>query len=253
MQKVLSSSTVASVRPATSRYISRSAFERTFKGICWANRQGFILNVEQTINWTKMGYQRPAEVDRIFQKYSAAQRHAIRRLGQPYFRCAVFENHAEYGLHTHEAVYIHRNVIDVYSEWLDTHIAGINLASYPDALDTDLRRKPCAVRQWEWFKYYMKGLDPKLVPHETRNIEIPLGATANSLFGVKRENCGLVPFDRVRLSRSMLAKAQADRGFVPAVSLYRLNCPVRYSDREYQEGLNERRWGEIRIGPIDLI
>jgi hypothetical protein len=198
------------------RGISSAQFERVYNARCFANRQGFIFNVEVTIAWKKCGVTDQDEVDASIKQLLERYRHWVADQDAPCLYIAVVEYHPDKGLHTHLALHLPWEARAKFRKWLRATLPTLRHAGEVEkgVENTDVRSEFNVWRQDRWLKYMLKGIDPveKLAlgrgvkRREWRLAEIVDFHTASQ---------GMFCINRVRISEALLHTFQKAAGFKP--------------------------------------
>lgn len=238
--------------PRPSAHITRDDMFDVYEGIGFANYEGFVFNVELSVNWYRGGnYWTGAHADKAFEAFILRYRKFCGHRGIKPRYYAVFENSRRVGLHSHIHLCFPHAQKRALRDWMTNTLVMSDGRLIPKT-DWKLRiRKDLNfVGQWKWFRYLMKGLDPALSRIE-RKICRP-GVTLNKLVGVRQRNTGVVGIKRVRVSRSIIGEEERKKaGYELQRSMPYMSESERYGTLEYRRGKAERLAREIL--PLEII
>ncbi len=226
------------VRRRPSRYIDRKTFYRIYEGIQFANYQGAVMNAELSVNWEMAGYSSPEDIDQAFEALTQRWRKYCAHRELPNFYYGVFENGKEYGYHSHLHLHVPQWTRKFFRRWLATALMLPDRSPMPSTMfEVRLHKDDHFIGQWQWFKYLMKGVDPKLNQSER---DTHGQKTFNQVMGVFRQAGGQVCIKRVRYSRSMGPKAMALVGYRAPFIGDLLTPWDKYTWAEYVRGQSDR-------------
>jgi hypothetical protein len=174
----------------------------------------------------------------------------MRRSGVPNYNYTIFERSNVFGLHSHTAIHVPSRVYAKFKRWLTRYIARLDRVGFRRRLHVRRRRETDPARaidkQWRWFKYCFKGIQPFVSPEEREVHDVAVDDTFADVFGLKHRYSGIVTLPRVRLARDMQKKARRDAAYPER--LYLIECSSRrYSDYEYRRGESDRLTEMLRM------
>lgn len=163
-----------------STHITKEQFIELYSAVCFANEYGVALNAHVCIQWSLMGYSDHSEAAKVLQD------EFIKHLASWYnFNMDNFDVHLPHelfwiythecppngGFHTHFLVGIPNEMRNEFRAWVKNRIAKIwnKKCRYDGCIKTmpkEIVKIVCPPsrpiqRQWYYFQYLCKGLDPK--------------------------------------------------------------------------------------------
>ncbi|MFD1330742.1 hypothetical protein ACFQ4O_01885 [Methylopila musalis] len=235
-------------------YIPRIWLFELYDALRFANYSGFVFNVEVTINWQKAGLKHPSQIDRSFQKLTDRYRKYASQRKIPILYYAVFENGRYMGYHSHMSFHVPDCRHGEFSKWLEQTLKegfdGISLTKF---YKPKFNRNNNVLGQWLWFQYCMKGVNPRL-----QKGEFPREDGKNTVHELMMMRFGPIPagvveIDRVRVSRSLRAKAQRAAGYVVPEDVCDVSPYLLWSDSEYRRGIADRQFEQLRRQRYEVI
>ncbi len=226
-------------------FITREEASRVHRAIRYANFRGAIMNVELTITWTLAGFETAEAINGAYEDLMErfrkfAEHHKI---WSPYY--AVFETGPEFGCHCHIGLHFPYALGKELRAWLRRTVRTVDgspcLKRVVECTIRDEVSRPGAkdnrfVAQHEWFRYCMKGLNPKVTRAE--KLEFGKDTTANRLAGVDQRKTGCVEIKRVRIARTINRGAETQWSFEHP--LFGDDSAHRFDDFEYKRGEQRR-------------
>lgn len=150
--------------PYLTTHLSGQDWTKLYEGVAFANRLGTVLNVHVTINWDCAGIAGDDQVSRALVQWTGELRKwcGARRYSCHYVY--VHERAREQGLHTHLLTAIPRANKEEFQRWAFRYLQRMaGRRPLPiNAVCVRYRRERDVERQWLWFSYLTKGLDPSL-------------------------------------------------------------------------------------------
>lgn len=151
---------------ALQRHMTKEQFINLYGGIAFANRNGVILNVHVIISWKLLGYEDQSEATKALQKGF------LKTLTEWYYsKCPdgpphvwVYSNECSgrIGFHTHLLTAIPNELRPEFREWVKTRLKKLSQAgSLMKGVHKIVAPPSHPIRrQWIFFQYICKGLDP---------------------------------------------------------------------------------------------
>jgi hypothetical protein len=230
------------LREGTHRGLTAAQLKRAYDAVCYANYRGLVFNTEVTIVWSRLGLRadRSLTIEDCTRTFFARFRKWAEVRNFPAIYIAVMEYGPTNGLHTHAALRVPVDHCDEFRDWTRATLKSFQAAGVQwdsSTVDVDPRKKLSVVSQWIWVQYLLKGLDPEAVIWSGRGLNrnaLPLHQVAA---GSQVESGGTVYIDRLRVSESLGESARKKAGFKPLVNILSPSPADRWSDQEFQRGL----------------
>ena len=151
-------------------FITGEQFFDLYHAICFANSRGRIMNVEVTINFGYLGMISDDEIFEAFHVWTGRLRAWLshRYIAEIYIY--VFERPGKTSLHVHVLMHIPAEHHAAFAKWARTSVRSFAKpgAIWPNEQPcVNVRDKASIGRQWYWFRYIVKGLDPSIALGET--------------------------------------------------------------------------------------
>ena len=155
-------------------HLTKSQFIDLYSAVSFANAQGVAMNVHVIIQWGRMGYTDHDEATKVLQDHFFrhlnvwyAYRNKVRlQSGQPalhpLFWIYTHECSHRAGFHTHILAGIPLEIRQDFREWVKSRIAPLSkITPAPKGIVKVVRPPSDPIgRQWRFFQYLCKGLDP---------------------------------------------------------------------------------------------
>jgi len=214
-----------------SRYLRRRDFYDAYEAVLYANRFGYVFNVELTINWQRGGYLLPAEVQLAQRDFNERYRKLCAYLKVTPLYHIVIENSSTIGYHAHIHMHFPHKIQPKLIKWIRASLLCPDGKRFPKSEMKLRRHKDDHTRgQWYWFRYMMKGVDPRLTPNE--RIIRPAGATFNSEAGIKEYSTGPIVIKRLWQAKRLSRRQRWSKGYRPP-DLFSQPFEKRYGNDEY--------------------
>lgn len=165
------------VKDKLPRHLSAKDFIKLYSAVSFANRMGVALNAHLSIRWDLLGITDHVEAAALFQdsflRYlnqwhrdsckAAVKKGEFEEVPQ---LCWVYVHECPppyYSFHTHFLIGLPFGWKKKFETWVRERLEAISkVASTPkNAIKVVSPRKRTILRQWIWFQYLSKGLDPK--------------------------------------------------------------------------------------------
>ncbi|RWX70526.1 hypothetical protein EN780_03130 [Mesorhizobium sp. M4B.F.Ca.ET.089.01.1.1] len=193
--------------PVTSKcsfYISGAEFFRLYDAVQYANSCGRLMNAELTISFDGSD----ARSQDFFRSFLARYRAWCEYRQIPCVYIYVWERPPNTRLHAHLQLHIPDNTQGKAVAWVRRTLDCIDPTS-GDRLVADkklaVRKAIDVVSQWAWFRYIVKGINPRLGNESVADTEIYRFARH---FGIKGVAQGIIPFKRTGRSLQISDRAQ---------------------------------------------
>lgn len=156
-------------------HITKSQFIDLYSAVSFANNQGVAMNVHIIIQWGRMGYTDHVEAAKVLQDdffrhlngWYAYKNKVRVKSGQPalhpLFWIYTHECSHRAGFHTHILAGIPLEIRQDFREWVKSRIAPLSKKTPAPKGIVKVVGPPSDPigRQWRFFQYLCKGLDPK--------------------------------------------------------------------------------------------
>ncbi|WP_156941284.1 hypothetical protein [Mesorhizobium sp. LSHC422A00] len=177
--------------PGKSRYIGFGEFFALYDSVSYANSRGWLLNGELTLTFLSD----EDESLKAFQKFTARYRSWCRHHGFPCVYTYVWERPPNTPLHVHLQLHMPDRGHLMARRWVakSIELAGSNPSSPFKSWKFSLGKRSSVRRQWYWFRYITKGIDPFMgVASHHRELayavarHLGIGGRAQGTLGIKR-------------------------------------------------------------------
>ncbi|ESZ56625.1 hypothetical protein [Mesorhizobium sp. L103C131B0] len=231
-------------------FITYDQFLDLYKAVCFANANGWIMNVEITINFGYLGIVKHEDIFETFRLWLGRYRNWCLERDIAAVYVYSWERPAGASLHVQMQNYVPAAHHEELRAWARTTVVSLARAA-AHLLHTqphmEMRSDATIVRQWWRFRYLIKGLRQDLViPGGEGN---PPRSFAEYL-GLKAEVQGDIHGKRVGASRSISRKARKadihDQAFFEGRSL----MPDVWSDAFYQRYKSMGGPGTASVGRL---
>lgn len=228
-------------------HITRDEISRVHEAKQFANYRGVIFNVELTLSLERAGYRTPEQVNSVYEYLMERFRKFAEHRKITVIYYAVFERTENIGYHVHIHLYFPYALREEFDEWLKQTLKSYDGSPWPrgsmkrkfrNEWRTPGQKDHRFTSQHKWFRYCMKGLDPKV----SREEKLKFGAeiTANAIADVLQEDPGIIEFKRVRIAKAINRAAQERAEWRCQNPLFQDTRPERFDDSEYKRGDRDR-------------